>query len=67
MSEKPNSYAQFCKHKNRNVLLEDIFDKDGQHIIRCADSENCDCGECICIARLQKSIQSAKNPKSFQK
>lgn len=67
MHDKPNSYEQFCKHKNRNVFLEEFFDKDGQQIIRCEHGENCDCGTCICIARLQKSIQSAKNPKSFQK
>ncbi|MGN0571312.1 MAG: hypothetical protein ACI4K9_03950 [Candidatus Fimenecus sp.] len=67
MTETPNTYEQFCKHKNHNVFLEEFFDKDGTHIIRCEHHASCDCGECICIARLQKSIQTAKNPKSFQK
>lgn len=67
MFNKPNSYEQFCKHKNQNVYLEEFFDKDGTQVIRCEHHTDCDCGECICIARLQKSIQMSKNPKSFQK
>ena len=67
MLNKPNTYEQFCRHKNRNVYLEEFFDKDGIHSIRCEHHSDCDCAECICIARLQKSIQRSKNPKSFQK
>ena len=67
MFNKPNTYEQFCRHKNRNVYLEEFFDKDGTHSIRCEHHSDCDCAECICIARLQKSIQRSKNPKSFQK
>ena len=67
MFNKPNSYEQFCKRKNQNVYLEEFFDKDGTHSIRCEHHSDCDCAECICIARLQKSIQRSKNPKSFQK
>lgn len=67
MSDMPNTYEQFCNRKNKNVLLEEFFEKDGTHIIRCKQQSDCGCSECICIERLQKSIQTAKNPKSFQK
>lgn len=67
MFNQPNTYEQFCKHKNQNVRLEESFSKDGTHIIRCFSRTDCDCGECICIPSLKKSIQMAKNPKSFQK
>lgn len=67
MLEQPNAYEQFCRYKNQNVYLEDIFDRDGTLVIRCEHRAVCDCGECECIERLKKSIQRSKNPKSFQK
>ncbi len=67
MAQNPNTYEQFCKHKNKNVLFEERFDKDGTHSILCKHKVDCDAEDCVCIERLRKSIQNAKNYKSFQK
>ncbi len=67
MAHTPNTYEQFCKHKNKNVLFEEYFDKDGAHMILCKHKTDCDAADCICAERLRKSIHNAKNFKSFQK
>lgn len=64
MSNILNTYEQFCKAKNRNVLLEEHITPDGEYIIRCRHREECENGECKCVKQISESIKISK---SFQK
>lgn len=64
MGDILNTYEQFCKAKNRNVLLEERITSDGEYILQCRHREECENGECKCIKQITKSIKISK---SFQK
>lgn len=52
MNDILNTFEQFCKKHNKNVLIKEVFHKDGSLELICTYSDGCD-NDCRCLKRLK--------------
>lgn len=50
------TFEQFCPKRNRNIIVDAVYDKDGKIIYKCTE-ENGECEQCKFIRRFNLSVK----------